>query len=152
MDLKQITKPVVTIGEEASFVDALNLMVEDKTNSLIVIDDEGVIVGEVCVTDLLSATVPAYIEGDGIAAHFTTEEIFNSTVQEAADKKVSDFMDKDFHAIHEDASMMQVAVAAIEQDKSRIPVIDSEDKPIGIVSRRGIKHILAKQFDIKDSD
>ncbi len=152
MELKQIIKKVVTIGEEATFVDATAKMISSKTNSLLVIDTDGVLVGEICVPDLLQAVVPAYLNGDSTAAHFASEAIFDEAIKEAADKKVHDFMETNITTIHEAGTLMEVAISAIGQKRSRITIVDGDNRPVGIVSRRGIKQILADKLNITDLD
>ena len=92
MELKDIVKQSVTISENASFRDAISAMVNGKTNTLLVTGEEGKLVGEICVADLLDAIVPAYLDGDSIAAHFATEAMFEEAVKHAEDKEVQFFM------------------------------------------------------------
>lgn len=151
MQLKDIIKEAVTVSETATLKDAISLMIEKQTNSLLVCDTNGVLVGEVGVSDLLDAIVPAYLEGDNIAAHFASEEMFEEAVKDAAEKPVTEFMATDIEPIKADDNLMTVAAVAIAQRKVRIPVIDEENRPIGIISRRGLKHILANYLSIADS-
>lgn len=151
MEVKDITKEAVLISEDASFTEALNKMVTEQTNTLLVIDSEGKLTGEVGVTDLLDAIVPEYLDGDSIAANFATEEMFEEAVRDAAEKQVQFFMSNDYSAVELSDGLMAIAATAIAHQRARIPVVDSENRPIGIISRRGLKHILAKFLGIKDS-
>lgn len=149
--LKDITKEAVIVRDDLSFKEAVATMVGKQTNTLLVTNEEGVLVGEVGVSDLLDAIVPAYLEGDGIAAHFATSEMFEEAVRDAEEKPVSEFMATDTAPVQETESLMTVAAVAIAQRRARIPVVDEENRPIGIVSRRGLKHIIASFLNIEDS-
>lgn len=151
MKIKDIIKEAVIISEEATFHDAIELMVKKQTNSLLVTNEDGILVGEVKVSDLLDAIVPEYLDGDSIAANFATEEMFDEAVQNATLKPVSEFMTIDIQPVHVDDSLMSIAATAIAHQTAHIAIVDHENMPIGVVSRRGLKHILAKYLNIPDS-
>lgn len=151
MELKDITKEAVLISEDATFNEALRAMVQSQTNSLLVVNGDGVLTGEISVSDLLDAIVPEYLDGDSIAAHFATEEMFEEAVRDAAEKPVSEFMAMDVEPVHVSDGLMAVAANAIAHQNARIPVVDDDNRPVGVVSRRGLKHILAQFLGIKDS-
>lgn len=151
MELREIIKDVPIIPESATFREALSAMVKQQTNSLLVIDEEGKLSGEVSVSDLMDGIVPEYLDGDSIAAHFATEEMFKEAVQDAADKEVRDFMGVDTDPVEVDDGLMAVAANAIAHQRARIPVVDHEDRPLGIISRRGLKKLIASFLNITDS-
>ena len=151
MNVSDITKEAVVISEEASFKEALEKMVQEQTNTLLVIDESGALTGEVSVSDLLDAIVPEYLDGDSIAAKFATEEMFEEAVTDTAEKTVSLFMSTDYDAVKATDGLMTIAATAIAHQRARIPVVDSDNRPVGIISRQGLKHILAKYLGIKDS-
>lgn len=148
MEVKNIMKEAITITEKASFEDAVRLMVERQTNSLLVVDDTGKLVGEVSVTDLLDAIVPEYLDGDNIAAHFATAAMFEEAIGDAAGQSVELFMDREVKSVSETEGIMSIATTAIANKRARIPVVNAEHKPVGIISRRGLKHIIADALSI----
>lgn len=151
MEIKDITKPAVAISENASFEEALRAMINGQTNTLLVTDEEGVLTGEISVADLMDAIVPEYLDGDSIAANFATEEMFEEAVKDARVRVVKDFMSNDFSTVDMDDGLMAVAAIAIAHQRARIPVVDKDNRPIGIISRRGLKQIIAKYLGIKDT-
>ncbi|MCD5381912.1 MAG: CBS domain-containing protein [Candidatus Pacebacteria bacterium] len=151
MELRDIIKEAVAISERATFKEALARMVSEQTNTLLAVDGDGKLSGAVGVAELLDAVVPEYLDGDSIAAAFASEDLFTESVQDAAQKIVVDFMSHDPHPINIDDGLMAVAATAIADQRSRIPVVDKDDRPIGIVSRRGLKQMLAKELGIADS-
>lgn len=151
MEVKDIVKEAVVISEEASFTEAVSLMIEGKTNTLLVTDQDGKLTGEISVADLLDAIVPEYLDGDGIAAHFATEEMFAEAVKDTEDKQVQYFMSQDFSTVEMTDGLMSVAATAIGHQRARIPVVDKENRPVGIISRQGLKHIIADYLKLPNS-
>lgn len=149
MELKDITKEPITISADASLSEAVALMVEKKTNVLLVTNDEGFLIGVASVSDLLDAVVPEYLDGDSTAAHFATEDMFKNAVTSTKDTPVREFMSTDLTTVTEGESLMAVAVQAISNKRLRIPVLDTDGRPVGLVSRQGLKHILAVQLGIE---
>ena len=151
MQLKDITKEAAIISNLATFGEAVQKMVKEQTNSLLVIDEEGTFVGEINVSDLFEAIVPGHLNGDEVLSYFNSEEKFVKAVREAADRPVEEFMALDAEPIRADDDIMAVAAMAIAHGHSRIPVVDHDSRPVGIISRRGLKQIIANFLGIKES-
>jgi CBS domain-containing protein len=80
----------------------------------------------------------------------STEAGFAKAVKAAGDKLASDFMSVDFEAVHVDDPLLTIASVAITHSTESIPIVDGEDHPIGVISRKGLKHILAEYLGIKE--
>jgi CBS domain-containing protein len=143
MELKDIVKEPTVIAESATFRDALSAMMKHEVNVLMVIDEDGILIGEVSVSDLMDAIVPEYVNGDNMLENLATEALFTEAVRGAADTPVMEFMSADIDPVTIDDGLMEVAASAIAHQKARIPVVDREGRPIGIISRRGLKQVLA---------
>ncbi len=141
--VKEIMRQMYLINQNETFYDALKLMVKEKTNSLVVVDDEGKLVGLVNTGMLIREVIPDYLEEDAIAAHFANEEIFKEEVNRAKSSIIKDFMIKNPKKIHFNANLMEVAVMAISSKQFRIPVVDENDKPVGLVTRTELKRVFA---------
>lgn len=150
MEVKDIVKPATTVNETATFRDALTAMIHGKTNTLLVIDQDGKLTGEITVADLLDAIVPEYLDGDSIAANFATQSMFEDAVKAAEGQEVSYFMSKDYSTVELTDGLMAVAATAIAHQRARIAVVDADNRPVGIISRQGLKHIIADFLNIKD--
>jgi CBS domain-containing protein len=152
MEIRDLTKEAVLIKEDASFRDAITRMISKKTNILLVVDEEGKLTGEIGVSDLLNAIVPEYSDPDSIMDGLGTEKGFGDAVKGAADKIVADFMSMNIQPVHVDDSLLTIASTAITQGTQQIPIVDHDNRPLGVISRRGIKQILAKYLGIKDKE
>lgn len=144
MELKDITKEAVTISLYTTLGDALDLMLTAHTNTLLVTDDEGRLTGEVSVSDLFDGIIPPDFNGDNALQLLKDEAAFAATVAAAADTPVSDFMTTDFDSVYPNSSLIEVAAIAVSRGRGRIPVVDHDNRPIGMISRRGLKQILAR--------
>ena len=144
MELKDIIKEAVIVSENGTFGEALSLMLTKHTNTLLVINEEGELSGEISVSDLFDGIIPLSFDGDQALAHLESEVIFAQTVKEAKETPVFEFMNADFTTIHPDDSIMDVAAVAITHQRARIPVVDHDNRPVGIISRQGLKQILGK--------
>ncbi len=144
MELKDITKEAVTVSEYTTLGEALELMLTAHTNTLLVTDDDGKLIGEVSVSDLFDGIVPPSVNGDTAITILQNEAAFANAVHEARDTAVTDFMSSDFDSVYPDSTLIEVAAIAIAHGRGRIPVVDHEDRPIGMISRQGLKHILGR--------
>lgn len=142
--LAQIMRPASLIHQDASVKEAVAMMNSQKTNELLVIDSDGILVGEVSVTDILAAAVPEDFDGDSAVEHFADEDAFQESLKNIADKFVSDCMSFAVESVHADSSLLDVAATAIAMGQARIPVVDSDNRPVGIISRVGLKQILTQ--------
>lgn len=150
LSMKDIMIQSAVVKDTDTFEDVMNTMVSENTNSVLVVDEEGKLAGEVNVVQLLSAVVPDYTEEDAIAAHFATEDTFKEEIARTKNMTVKDFMVTDKKVVTESASLMEAAVIAIERGQARIPVVNEEGKPIGAITRRGLKKIMAKHLNIEE--
>jgi CBS domain-containing protein len=149
MKVKDIVKPAVVISETDTFEKALKVMNSNHTNTLLVIDREGKLSGEVTVVDLLNAVVPDTLTGDQVIEHFKTDDSFTDSIDFVRNMPVSEFMSQDYSALTLNDNLLSVIATAIAYERARIPVIDTESRPIGIISRQGLKKILKKFMKLK---
>ncbi len=147
MQVKDIVKPAVIISETDTFADALKAMNTQHTNTLLVTNENGELSGEVTVADLLDAIVPDTLNGSEVIEHFTTDDAFIASIDVVRDLPASEFMSQDFTALTLNDNLMSIIATAIAHERARIPVVDEENRPIGIISRQGLKQILAKFMD-----
>lgn len=144
MQLKEITKEAFVISENASFGEALDMMLNNYTNTILVTDEEGRLTGEVSVSDLFDGIIPLTMDGEDAIQHIKNETVFIESVKAAKETPVFDFMSSDYTVVHPDDTIMDVAAVAIAHQQARIPVVDHDDRPVGIISRQGLKQILGQ--------
>lgn len=144
MKVKDIVKPAVIVTESDTFETALKAMTAQKTNTLLVTNEEGFLTGEVTVVDLLEAIVPDTLDGNEVMEHFSSDDSFRASIEIAKDMPVSEFMSFDYTALELKDDLMEIIATAIAHQRARIPVVDKDHRPVGIISRQGLKQILNK--------
>ena len=144
MELKEIIKDAVVVSDATTFGEALEAMLTQHTNTLLVADEDGKLAGAVSVSDLFDAVIPPNTDGDKALAQFADEAHFKAAVHAATETPISEFMSPDIDSVTPDDSFLQVAAIAIAQGSARIAVVDHSHRPVGIISRQGLKQILGK--------
>ncbi len=147
--VKEIMRACTIINKDKKFIDALTLMVKEKTNSLVVVDDESKVCGLLNTGRLIKQVVPTYLEKDMIAAHFATEKIFLEEVKKSKNVSIEKIMLLNPKTVTSETNLMEVSLIAISADQLRIPVVDEENKPIGIITRTELKKFFAEVLDVQ---
>lgn len=150
MELKDITKEAAIIDINQTFADAVHKMIKEHTNALMVVDESGTFAGEINVSDLFEAIVPEQLDGDSVLSYFDSDEKFIEAVKDAADKPIELFVSHDTEPVLVTDSIVNVAAAALAHQHSRIPVVDHENRPIGVISRQGLKRIIGNYMQIRE--
>jgi len=137
------------LSDKLNLRETLKELIHQKTNSALIIDEEGKLVGEVSVLGIVRAVIPDYIEDDYVAAHFSTEEIFREDVMKSQNISICDIMKRDPKTITLETSLTLAAVTAISGRQSRIPVVDEDHKPLGVLTRTELKQVIGQILDIE---
>ena len=148
MDIKKYMKGPVLINIDATFEDALKKMVNENTNSLLVVDSGDKLVWGIDVVSLVKAIIPWYIDSEKHTAHFTTNSLFRNCINDAKNLKIKDFMMNFTKVITPHTSMMEAAMMVTEWRQSKIPVLDEQLLPIGIITRWSLKKVLWAELGI----
>jgi len=146
--IADVMRPPQLIQETQTLKDALTFMIENKCNSLTVVDDAGVYAGRVSAVDIIKEVLPDYMEDDMVAARFANLDLLKQDAARAKDKLIKDFMMTDIPAIDVDDSLVEAAVLAAKQGFGRITVVDADKKPVGFLTRTEIKRVIGHFLDI----
>lgn len=147
MDIKAIVKDVAVIPDTYTFIETLDAMENRKTNTLLVTDEDGRLCGEVTVANLLEVIIPDTLNGDEIMVRFSSDKGLKDGIKNALEVPVADFMSYDISPIEMEDNMLTVIATALTHQRTRIPVVDKDGRPVGIISRQGLKHIIKKFAD-----
>lgn len=133
---------VNTIHQEKELADAVKQMVEQKTNSIVVIDDEKKPVGLVSTRLLIKQVVPEYLKDDPTYSMYGAEGTFDRYAEKAKNKKLEDFMIKEFHTLSENDAMIEAAAYAVKGAMRFMLVVNKEGVLTGAITRTCIKNAL----------
>jgi len=134
-----MTKPVHTIGPDASVESAADLLAAKTVTALPVVDDAGVLVGMVSEGDLLWHRVPTD----------PTAHLWRNRDKEAPrpPRTVREVMSTRPVTTTPDADVAEVADIMLQRDVRSVPVVDGR-KVVGIVSRRDILRVAVRRDDV----
>jgi len=134
----------VTIRDSATFREAVDMMVENKTNGLIVVDNLQKVKGILSSWDIIQHIVPDYLEEDKHLAAFESGDVFIRRIKEVANTPVTEFMTSKVHKAHPEQSLMAAATILSEFHIRQLPVVDHNDVLIGYLNRTDIKKAIAE--------
>ena len=133
---------VCTASPDMTIKEAAKFMVEKKTNSLIVVDGENKPIGTLSSYTIIREVVPEHLKGDPMFSQFGREGTFDKYAEKAKDKKISELMHTDFHALSVDDAMIEAAAYSIKSSRRILPVVDKDGKLVGAITRTCIKNAL----------
>lgn len=135
-------KNVCVVAPDTTIAEALKLMVEQKTNSLIVVDKDQKPIGTLSSYTLVREVVPQYLKNDPVYSQFGAEGTLDHYAQKFKEKKVSELMHRDFHILSINDAMIEAASYSIKASRRILPVVDKNGCLIGAITRTCIKNAL----------
>lgn len=135
-----MTTDVLTLAPDMSVEDAVHALAERGISGAPVCDDEGRLVGLLDDSDLVlsEARVHAPSAVEILGAYIPlpgSMHRFEQEVRHALGRTVSDLAHERPPTVGPDDTLEDVATLMSEQHLSRIPVVDTDGRVIGIVSR-----------------
>jgi len=128
-----MTKDVFTATPETSMMKASKIMKEKGVSRLPVVDDKGVLVGIVSDRDVKDASPSKATTLDMHELYYLLSEI-----------KVKDIMTKKVVTIRSDETVDSAAAIMLEHKIGGMPVVDENNKVVGIVTDSDIFKVLVK--------
>lgn len=140
-------RKAVLVDINATLKDVVEQMAKEDVNSILVVDNDNKLIWSVDIVTLMKKIVPEYIGSrDMSVANFTTEEIFEGFIDDNKDVKVKYFMLETPKTVKQDSSILNACVIATEWRQTRIPVVNSENEPVWVITRQGVKKFLANKM------
>jgi len=137
---------VNTISQEKTFPEVVKKMIEKKTNSIVVVDENEKPIGLISSQKLIKQVVPNYLGEDPTSSIFGAEGTFDKYADKLKELKAGDFIETDFHTLSPDDAMIEAATFAIKGKQRFMPVLDEDGKLVGAITRTCIKNALYNIF------
>jgi CBS domain-containing protein len=146
MQIKDImTTDVITVSTTDSVEQCAKLLQEHDISGLPVLDEAGKVAGIVTEGDLIRRAsrvkAPGYLEILGGLIYLGSPAKFVEELKRAMSLEAGQLMSKNLISIKPDESVEKGATLMVENNISRLPVIE-DGKLVGIVSRRDIMSCL----------
>ena len=137
-----MTTNVITVRQDADMHEVTRLLAENRISGLPVVSDENRVIGLISEADALSMT--------GVTREHTFKDIVRHILGEPALKPsqgatVKDFMSSPAVTTTPDADIRETARLLDEKRIKRLPVVDKEQRLLGIVSRADIVRAIGNK-------
>ena len=137
------------IRPDASVNDAADILAEKGIATLPVVDAEGKLVGVLRDDDLIASEarvhVPTFINFLGLTAPFPGEmKHLEHELKKIAGATVGDVMDPHPPTIGPDRTLEDVATLMHDHNVNSVPVVDGDNKVLGVVARADIVRFIAR--------
>lgn len=117
-------------------------------SALPVIDDDYKLVGYLSESGIISSSLPGYLQLMESSAFIPDSQQFFKGLKNILDKPVSEFMIKNPIKVYIDDTALHVADIMIKNKLKLIPVIDKEERLVGIIRRIDLLSKAAKGENI----
>ncbi len=145
---KCMKREVVSIGPDATLREVAATIIEKRIGTLPVVDDEGMLVGTVSVTDIVNMFLPDFVnimdEIDFVHDYGDLENTSAEDRQRAKMLHVSDVMEEPV-AMEDDAGLVH-ALSVMEKHNLRDLIVTRGGKLVGIASQVDIGRAFLTEF------
>ncbi len=141
---------VVTVKVTSTMKEAIEIMIRERSNGVVVVDNEEHVVGILSSWDIIKHVVPDYLEEDKHLASFAAGGMFVNQVHSLANDTIDKFMTKNVHTIKEDHTIMQASALLSTFHIRQLPVVDNKGKLVGYINRTDIKLAVGKALELLD--
>jgi CBS domain-containing protein len=115
-----MTQRVVTVNAKQTIDNAFDLLLRHHVSGLPVIDDENHLVGVISEMDLLKVLFDPHTEDTNVVAYSSTAPL----------------------SVHPWDLLPDVVEILLEKHYRRLPVVDSENRLLGVISRRDVVRFI----------
>lgn len=140
-----MTREVISVKGVVDLHEAGRLLIKHKISGMPVVDDENHVIGIISQADLLAlAGIPqGHVFNDVVMKYILAKP----TPNHRAGHTVKDVMSTHVIVVSPETTVRKIATVLDKKGITRVPVVDKEDKLIGIVSRSDIVRVFCKESD-----
>jgi CBS domain-containing protein len=142
-----MTSDVLTVTPDTPIMEAVQLLIDRKIGGLPVVNEEGKLVGMISDSDLMwreqGIEQPPYMMFLGGVIYFQNPATYERDLHKALGQTVGEVMTN--HTVSVAVDTILPVAARIMHDKKihRLPVVDANHHPIGIIAQSDIVRSLA---------
>ncbi len=140
-----MTKKVITIEKDATLLELVRLLIENKISGVPVIDEKNNLVGVVTENDIIVKKSSLPFPLSFSFAFLDKYESYTKSTKEFLDTKVKEVMSVDIKTVTEDMTVSKIVNIMLNNNIHRLPVLDNNNKLIGIITRANIMKSMIKE-------
>lgn len=133
---------VITIPNNATLKQAVEVMIKSKTNGLVVINESNKVAGILSSWDIIQHIVPDYLEEDAHLASFESGDVLIQRTIESANDPIAKFMTANVHVVKPHETLMEAATILSEFKIRQLPVVNDDGVLVGYLNRTDIKEAI----------
>ena len=137
-----MVREVITIQKDASVEELSELLIKNKISGVPVTDSDGKLVGIATEGDLIikdsDLHFPRYFKLLDSIIYLESLNKFKKNLKKFLGTKVEDVMTAEIKTVKEETPISEAANMMIKYNINRVPVLDSKDELVGIVTRADI--------------
>ena len=142
-----MSAPVLTVTAETPLQDAVSLLNDHHVSGLPVVDGKGVLVGELTEQDLMvresGVDVGPYVMLLDSVIYLRNPLNWDRQVHQVLGNSVGDLMHRDSHSCQSSLPLPKAASMLHDKGTQRLIVVDSERRPVGVLTRGDVVRALA---------
>ncbi|MCL5070522.1 MAG: CBS domain-containing protein [Actinobacteria bacterium] len=137
-----MNKKVITIRKNASIKELSELLVDNKISGVPVLDENGSLAGIVSEGDIIVQNsdlhFPRYFKLLDAIIYLESLNKFKRSLQKHLATKVEDIMTVKVKTVDEETPINEIADIMLDNRVNRLPVMDKNNKLVGIITRADI--------------
>ena len=137
-----MTTDVITASPDDDVEKVARLLTEHRISGLPVVDEERRVVGMISEADLIlkekEVKAPGYTEILGAVLYLESPKKFFEELKKVIALKVGELMTQKVHSVNARATVNEVATTMVNKGINRVPVLDDEQRLIGLITRQDI--------------
>jgi len=138
-----MTTKVITISKDATIGELSRMLLKNRISGVPVVDGEGKLIGMVTDADIITEDMepmfPIYFDPLIISYAFIENfEKYQKDAKEYLETKVEEIMARRVKSVKKETPVSDIARIMVKDRINRIPVVDENNKVIGIIARADI--------------
>jgi CBS domain-containing protein len=142
-----MSSPVLTVTPETALKDAVSLLSDHHISGLPVVDQNGLLIGELTEQDLMvresGVDAGPYVMLLDSVIYLKNPLNWDKQVHQVLGTTVADLMGRDLHSCLESLPLPKAASLLHERSTQRLIVVDDNKHPVGVLTRGDIVRALA---------
>ena len=142
-----MTQPVLNVTPDTPLQQAVQLISDHHISGLPVVDDAGVLIGELSEQDLMvresGVDAGPYVMLLDSVIYLRNPLNWDKQVHQVLGTTVKDLMRKDIHTCSLELGLPKAASQLHDRGTQRLFVLDRDGKPVGVITRGDVVRALA---------
>jgi len=142
-----MTQPVLSVTQDTPLQQAVQLISDHHISGLPVVDDTGALIGELSEQDLMvresGVDAGPYVMLLDSVIYLRNPLNWDEQVHQVLGTTVKELMRKDAHTCSVDLGLPRAASLLHDRGTQRLFVLDSDAKPVGVITRGDVVRALA---------